>query len=212
MPVDTELYIAFVVAASALVLMPGPIVTLVIANSLKHGMRTGVLTSVGANTGTSILITAGGFGLTGMMAAAGDLFEWVRWAGVVYLIYLGVREWRTALKRTIEADGFLPADKKPNGVFWHGFVVALTNPKTIFFFVAFFPQFIDPSKPAGPQVALLSATFVVIALLLDGGYALLAGRLRGFLVGAKRVRIRHGITGTLLICTGIGMMFARRGS
>ena len=65
MPVDTELYIAFVVAASALVLMPGPIVTLVIANSLKHGMRTGVLTSVGANTGTSILITAGGFGLTG---------------------------------------------------------------------------------------------------------------------------------------------------
>ena len=73
MPVDLELYIAFVIAAAALVLMPGPIVTLVIANSLKHGMRTGVLTSVGANTGTLILITAGGFGLTGMLAAAGDL-------------------------------------------------------------------------------------------------------------------------------------------
>ncbi len=212
MPVDPELYAAFVIAAAALVLMPGPIVTLVIANSLKHGVRTGVLTSVGANTGTALLITAGGFGLTGMLAAAGGLFEWIRWAGVAYLIWLGVREWRTALKPAIESDGFLPADKKPKGVFWHGFLVAVTNPKTIFFFVAFFPQFIDPSRPSVPQVALLSVTFVIIALFLDGSYALMAGRLRGLLVGAKRVRIRHGITGTLLICTGIGMMFARRSS
>ena len=150
MPVDPELYAAFILATAVLILIPGPIVTLVIANSLKHGMRTGVLTVVGANTGTTVMLTAGALGLSTVLAVAADIFEWVRWAGVAYLVYLGVKEWRLVFKTDPEAVRQIAADTKPKGVFWHGFIVAITNPKTVFFFVAFFPQFIDPALAAGP--------------------------------------------------------------
>jgi homoserine/homoserine lactone efflux protein len=211
MLIDPELYLAYVIATTLLVLMPGPIVTLVIANSLKHGMRTGILTSVGANLGTGILITAGGLGLTTIMAFAAEIFDWVRWAGALYLIYLGLREWRTALKKPDpEAEAGMRADKKAKGVFFHGLLVAVTNPKTMFFFVAFFPQFINPEMAAAPQIAIMIVTFIVIAFFLDGSYAVLAGKARGWLVGAKRARLRHGITGTLLLGTGLGIALARR--
>ena len=208
MLIEPHLYATFVLASAALALLPGPIVTLVVANALAHGTRTGVETAFGSCIGNAILATASALGLVALLGLIGDIFDVLRWVGAAYLIWLGVKAWR-AEPETL--DDTRPMRKR-SAVMGQGILVAITNPKTIMFYVAFFPQFIDPSKPAGPQVALLSATFVVIALLLDGGYALLAGRLRGFLVGAKRVRIRHGITGTLLICTGIGMMFARRGS
>lgn len=210
MPIDIELYAAFVFATSLLILMPGPIVTLVIANSLKHGTRTGLTTVIGANSGSTILLTAGALGLSTVLAVAADVFEWIRWAGVAYLVYLGLREWRSAFKAQPDAPEGLPADKKPKGVFWHGFVIAITNPKTVFFFVAFFPQFIDPAQPYAPQIILLCTTFIVLAFLLDGFYAVVAGRARGWLAGAQKARLRHGITGTLLMGTGLGLALARR--
>lgn len=212
MPVDPELYAAFILATAVLILIPGPIVTLVIANSLKHGMRTGVLTVVGANTGTTVMLTAGALGLSTVLAVAADIFEWVRWAGVAYLVYLGVKEWRLVFKTDPEAVRQIAADTKPKGVFWHGFIVAITNPKTVFFFVAFFPQFIDPALAAGPQLAILCVTFMVLAFLLDGLYAVVAGRARAWLAGGAKARLRHGITGTLLLGTGLGLALARRGS
>lgn len=212
MPVDPELYAAFILATALLILMPGPIVTLVIANSLKHGAGTGIKTVIGANTGTTIMLTGGALGLTTVLAVAADVFEWIRWAGVAYLVWLGAREWREVFKKRPEAVEQLPPDQKPKGVFWHGFIVAITNPKTIFFFVAFFPQFIDPMRAAGPQVAILCGTFMVLAFLLDGMYALIAGRARAWLSGGQKARLRHGITGTLLLGTGLGLALARRGS
>ena len=210
MPIEPELYAAFVFATALLILMPGPIVTLVIANALKHGTATGIRTVIGANSGSIVLITAGALGLSTILAVAADIFEWIRWAGVAYLVYLGLREWRSALTAKPDASEMLPPDAKPKGVFWHGFVIAITNPKTVFFFVAFFPQFIDPAQPYGPQITLLCVTFMVLAFLLDGFYAVIAGRARGRLVGAGKARLRHGITGTLLIGTGIGLALARR--
>lgn len=212
MPVDPELYAAFVLATALLILMPGPIVTLVIANSLKHGTRTGVATVIGANSGTTVLITAGALGLSTVLAVAADIFEWIRWAGVAYLVYLGAREWRVVFQKHPEGDTVLPPDEKPRGVFWHGFIVAITNPKTVFFFVAFFPQFIDPARAYAPQITQLCVTFMVLAFLLDGFYAVVAGRARGWLVGAGKAKLRHGITGTLLLGTGLGLALARRGA
>ncbi|MBO6949737.1 MAG: LysE family translocator [Rhodospirillales bacterium] len=210
MPIDLELYAAFILATAVLILIPGPIVTLVIANSLKHGVRTGVLTVVGANTGTTVMLTAGALGLSTVLAVAADIFEWVRWAGVAYLVYLGIKEWRHAFKADPDAVQQIAADQKPKGVFWHGFIVAITNPKTVFFFVAFFPQFIDPDLAAGPQLAILCVTFMVLAFLLDGMYAVVAGRARAWLAGGAKARLRHGITGTLLLGTGLGLALARR--
>jgi threonine/homoserine/homoserine lactone efflux protein len=210
MPIDIELYAAFIFATSLLILMPGPIVTLVIANSLKHGTRTGITTVIGANSGSTILLTGGALGLSTVLAVAADVFEWIRWAGVLYLVYLGLREWRSALAANPDAPESLAADEKPKGVFWHGFVIAITNPKTVFFFVAFFPQFIDPARPYAPQIITLCVTFMLLAFLLDGFYAVIAGRARGWLAGQRKARLRHGITGTLLLGTGLGLALARR--
>lgn len=211
MPIDIDLYLAFILATTVLILIPGPIVTLVIANALKHGTRTGIKTVIGANSGTTIMLTAGALGLSTVLAVAADIFEWIRWAGVAYLVYLGLREWRQVFAAQADPVTQIAADQKPKGVFWHGFIVAITNPKTVFFFVAFFPQFIDPLKPAGPQLAILCTTFMVLAFLLDGMYAVIAGRARAWLAGGAKARLRHGITGTLLLGIGLGLALARRG-
>ena len=101
-------------------------------------------------------------------------------------------------------------DRGPRALFWRGFLVALTNPKTWFFYAAFFPQFVDAAHAPGPQLALLCATFLVLATLLDGGYALLAGRLRGLFRDRRRARLRNRLTGSLLIGAGLGLALARR--
>lgn len=205
---NSELFIGYLFATTVLILMPGPIVTLVVANSLSHGARTGLRTVAGASSGNALLVAAGALGLTTLLAVASDIFVWVRWVGVAYLVWLGLNEWRRAYRAgKVET---MPPDRDPKGVFWHGILVAITNPKTILFYAAFFPQFLDPSLAAGPQLLAMSIAFVVIATSLDSMYALMAGRLRRRLMDPRRARIRHGITGTLLIGTGIGLALARR--
>lgn len=205
---NIELFAAFAAATAALILLPGPIVTLVIANSLTHGARTGLATVVGASAGTAVLFAVGAIGLTAMMAFLSDIFVWVRWAGVAYLAFLGLRHWRLVF-RAVRAEEIATAPAA-KGVFWQGALIGLTNPKTVLFYVAFFPQFLDPGLPVGPQLAIMSVAFLIIGLLFDGSYALLAGRIRPWLVGVKRTRIRNGITGTLLIGTSIGLALTRR--
>lgn len=208
MPIEPELYAAFVLATVALILLPGPIVTLVIANSLAYGTRTGVMTSLGASFGNLILAAAGAAGLVAALSYLGDVFEVIRWAGAAYLIWLGIKAWR---EEPHTLDDTKPM-RKSSTVFAQGIVVALTNPKTIIFYAAFFPQFINPVAPAAPQLALLAVTFVVLATILDTGYALLAGRLRVYMADVKRAKIKNRLTGALLIGTGIGMVVARRGA
>lgn len=205
--IDPTLFAAFVVAATILILMPGPIVTLVVANALSFGPRTGLATVAGANLGNAALAAAGALGLTTVLALAAPVFEGVRWAGAAYLVWLGLTSWRDAL-RSAEATANARPDALRRGVFWHGLVVAVTNPKTILFYAAFFPQFVNPALPASPQIWAMSVTLLAIAVASDSLYALLAGKLRPWLAG--RARVRHGITGTLLIGTGIGLALVRR--
>lgn len=205
---ETDLYIAFVLATTLLILMPGPIVTLTIANSLAHGTRAGLLTVSGTTLATAMLLLIGGFGMASALALLAEWFDWLRWLGAGYLIWLGVQQWRT------EAHGLddqQPIAKSPKKLFWQGFLVSITNPKTILFYAAFFPQFMDPIQPAGAQLLVLSLTFLVIATVLDFGYALLAGRLRPWLAGGRRGVIRNRLTGGLLIGVGVGLALARKG-
>ena len=205
---NPDLFLAYVAAVTLLLLMPGPIVTLVIANSLGHGARTGLLTAVSAGLGNALLVAGGALGLTALLALASDVFEWVRWAGVAYLVWLGLREWQRVF-RPLADGGTLPPPKRRH-IFAQGILVAITNPKTILFYAAFFPQFLDTALPAGPQLLIMSVTLVVLGICLDSMYAVLAGRLRGWLTNPRRIRMRHGITGTLLMGTGIGLALARR--
>ncbi len=205
---NIELWIAFCLATAVLILIPGPIVTLVVAQSLRHGTRTGLATVGGTIIGTSILVTAGALGLSTMLAVLSDLFDVIRWTGAAYLIWLGVRQWQA---KAVTLDELDAGAKRPVGkVFLQGVLIAVTNPKTMLFYIAFFPQFIDLAMPLAPQLTIMTISFIVIAAVLDGAYALLAGRLREMFKSERAALIRSRITGTLLIVTGIGLALTRR--
>ncbi len=205
--IDPELYFGFVLATVALILMPGPIVTLTIANSLAYGTRHGLRTVMGTSIATGVLLLVGGLGMASAFALLAEWFEVLRWAGAAYLIWLGINQWRAKAVR-LDDPGVHHGPKK--SLFIQGFLVSITNPKTIFFFAAFFPQFMDPTTAAGPQLAVLSVTFLVIATTLDCGYVFLSGRLRPMLSSERRGRIRNRISGGFLIGTGLALAFARK--
>ena len=148
-----ELYLAFCLATAVLVLMPGPIVTLVIAQTLRYGTAIGLSTVAGSAAGNALLVTVGALGLSTIFILLADLFEIIRWVGAIYLIWLGIREWRSigVKLNAAEAGG----RQAKSSVFWQAIVVAITNPKTILFYAAFFPQFIEIEKPFGRQLSIM---------------------------------------------------------
>src|SRR5215831_17018116 len=197
---NLHLFLAYCLAVAILVLMPGPIVTLIVANSLSHGSRSGLATVAGASIGNAILLGATAVGLVAFFALLSEIFEVVRWVGALYLIWLGVKVWRASGG---EGLAILPAAKQSSrAAFLQGFLIAITNPKAIVFYVAFLPQFIDSHLPAGPQLFMMIGAMIIMALFSDSAYALLAGRARGWFTTSARRRLQSGITGTLLI--GIG--------
>lgn len=202
-----ELYLAFVLAASVLILIPGPNVTLIVANSLTYGARIAFTTIAGTTMAQIVQLSLTVAGMTTAMSAMAGWFDWLRWLGVAYLLWLGIRMWRSSPERMVDAA--LPRERAGR-LFWQGFLVSLTNPKTLLFYAAFLPQFVDPAVAPMPQFALLSATLLVVSLTFDSSYCLLAGRIRPWLRGAAVARLRNKVTGTLLIASGVGLALARR--
>lgn len=207
---NPHLFAAYCLAVAILLLIPGPVVTLVVANSLSHGRRSGFATVVGASAGNAILLGATAVGLVAFFALLSEIFEIVRWVGAGYLIWLGIKAWRVhgAHEGAIEPT----AAKSSRAVFLQGFLIALTNPKAILFYIAFLPQFVDSRLPAGPQLLAMIGTMIVMGFLSDSGYALLAARARGWFTVPRRRRLQSRIAGTLLIGVGCGLLVARRGS
>jgi homoserine/homoserine lactone efflux protein len=205
MPFD--LYLAFVLASAVLILIPGPNVTLLVANSLAYGARRALATLAGTSSAIALQLLITVLGMTSLMLVLATWFEWLRWAGVLYLVYLGVQQWRAA---PVALEDMGPQGVASRALFWRGFLVSATNPKTLLFYAAFFPQFVDPASPLLPQLLLMSTTFLGLATVLDGGYALLAGRLRLLFRGRRRARLRNRLTGSLLIGAGLGLALARR--
>jgi threonine/homoserine/homoserine lactone efflux protein len=138
-----QVYFAFVAACIALALLPGPVVTLVIANGLRHGTRAALTNILGVQVGLSIVIGIVAIGLTSLMATMGYWFDWVRFAGAAYLIWLGIKLIRAPVAG-VKADA--PPPPPRGGFFLQGFVVLLSNPKVLVFFGAFIPQFLDMSR------------------------------------------------------------------
>lgn len=204
--IDLNSWLAFVAASALLALIPGPIVTLLIANSLSQGSRAGIINMLGTFCGSALLLAIGGLGVAWIMTALSHWFDIVRGAGAIYLIYLGTRMWFARPETLANQHAARPG----HSLFWQGLVVAVTNPKTILFYAAFFPQFIDPDLSATGQLLVLSVTFLTVASSIDLIYVLLAGRLRPWLTGARRGRIRNKITGALLAGTGVALALTRR--
>jgi homoserine/homoserine lactone efflux protein len=207
---NLHLFLAYCVAVAILLLLPGPVVTLVVANSLSHGSRSGLATVVGASIGNAILLGASAIGLIAFFALMSEIFEVIRWVGALYLIWLGIKAWRG---HGGDRAGAVPAAKRGSrAVFLQGFLIAITNPKAIVFYIAFLPQFVDSRLPAGPQLMVMIGTMIVMAFLSDSAYALLAGRARGWFTAPGRRRLQGRVSGALLAGLGCGLLLARRGS
>jgi threonine/homoserine/homoserine lactone efflux protein len=199
-----QLYLPFVAACFALALLPGPVVTLVIANGLRHGTRAALTNIAGVQAGLAIVIGIVAVGLTSMMATMGYWFDWVRFAGAAYLVWLGIKLIR-APAESVKADAPPPPR---GGFFLQGFLVLLSNPKVLVFFGAFIPQFMDLSKDHVSQVALLGATFMITGAITDSIYALLAGRARLFF-STGRTRLLSRVSGAFMIGGGVWLALVR---
>ena len=205
MQMHLDLYLGFVIASTVLILIPGPNVSLIVANSIAHGTRYGLLTVAGTSSAIVVQLALTVLGLTATLGTLAGWFEWIRWIGVGYLLYLGIRQWAAA---PVDLTHTRPQPRSFRAITLRGFLISLTNPKTLLFYGAFFPQFLAPDASVGPQVALLSLTFFAIAAGLDCGWALLAGRVRGVL--AVRGRLRNRLAGGFLIGAGTGLALAHR--
>jgi homoserine/homoserine lactone efflux protein len=198
-----QLFTAFLLITLVLILIPGPIVTLVIATSASKGLRAGLVTVAGTSTGNAVLLAAIALGLSWILSNALTWFEMLRWLGAAYLIWLGIQAWRGAA-------GGAPLPPSDRVYFWRGFLVALSNPKTIAFFTAFLPQFVDPSLPVARQLALLCAVSVLLATLSDAGWAILAGLGRIWFMQPARAKLLGRLSGLTLIGGGIWLSLSRR--
>ena len=201
---NPTLFTAFLLITAVLIVAPGPIVTLVISTGATQGIRAALTTVAGTSVGNVVLLAAIAVGLDWVAAHAGVLFEALRWTGAAYLVWLGVQAWRHA--------GQASDDLKDSGRrrFLRGLVVALTNPKTIVFFTAFLPQFVDPTLPAAPQLAAMCAASALMAAVTDSAWGVAAGLGRAWLMKPARAKLLRRISGGVLIGGGIWLSLARR--
>jgi len=200
-----ELYAAYLVACLVVIIVPGPTVTLILANSLRHGARAGLGNVLGTQIGLAIMIGIVGIGLTSLIEAMGHWFDWLRLVGAAYLVWLG---WKMIRSSAEGLDGAAPP--LPRGGFvMQGAIVALSNPKTLLFFGAFFPQFIDPAHDQGLQIAIMGVTAMLFAAISDSAYALASGR-AGRMLSAQRVRTLSRLSGGFLIGGGVWLALSRR--
>ncbi|WP_375258885.1 LysE family translocator [Citreimonas sp.] len=172
-----ETWIGFVAASAVLLAIPGPTVLLVISYALSGGRKVALITAVGVATGDFIAMSASLAGLGALVAASATAFTALKWAGAAYLLWLGIRMIRGAnAMGAQETETVQPVPAR--GMFRHAATVTALNPKSIAFFIAFVPQFVDPTRALAPQFALLVTTFVTLAALNVLAYALAADRLR----------------------------------
>jgi threonine/homoserine/homoserine lactone efflux protein len=203
---NAELFTAFVLITIVLIITPGPIVTLVIATGATQGVRAALVTVAGTTAGNAILVAAIAFGLSWVLKNASVLFEVLRWGGAAYLLWLGIQTWRHAGTSGAAAS----PGRRVN--FARGLVVALSNPKTIAFFTAFLPQFIDPALPVERQLAAMCAVSVLLAAANDSAWAIATGFSRAWFMKPARARLLGRLSGTALIGGGIWLSLARRPS
>lgn len=198
-----EQIIALTMATAVLAAIPGPNVAFIVANSLQHGFRFGAVAVLGTTLGIAAQLTLVVLGLAAVLATAAELMLWIKWLGVAYLFYLGVRALLMVPERLDRTE---PSGDAVAAAFWRGMGLALVNPKTLMFNAAFLPQFVPPgSAPAG--LAPFALVYLGVLLCADLTWAAFASRAREFL--KKFAAVRHKISGGFLIGAGAALALAR---
>jgi threonine/homoserine/homoserine lactone efflux protein len=194
-----EAWAAFAAASTTLLVIPGPTVLLVVSYALGQGWRTALPMAVGVALGDFTAMTLSMLGLGALLATSATLFTVLKWVGAAYLVYLGIRLWR--------AGGTLDAAPRTDAVsaarmLGHAWLVTALNPKSITFFVAFLPAFLDPKADFLTQMVVFETTFLVLAFANAFGYALVAARARGFVANPRAIGVVNKVGGGLLIGAG----------
>jgi threonine/homoserine/homoserine lactone efflux protein len=200
MPIET--WIAFVAASAIMLAIPGPTILLVVSYALGHGRRSAFATVTGVAFGDFTAMTASLAGLGALLAASASLFTILKMIGAAYLVFLGIKLWRAPVVTGPMGDNDNLPEEKPLKILLHAYVVTALNPKSIIFFIAFVPQFLDPSRPFVEQTLILEATFLSLAAINALAYAFLADMARGFIRKASVQRTVNRTGGTLLIAAG----------
>ncbi|TCK28613.1 threonine/homoserine/homoserine lactone efflux protein [Ancylobacter aquaticus] len=198
-----ETWLAFVAASAVLLVIPGPTILLVVSYALGQGRKVAFPVALGVALGDFTAMTLSMLGLGALLATSATLFTALKWIGAAYLIWLGIKLWRAGGQASF-------GEARPAGsavsMVAHAWVVTALNPKSITFFVAFLPQFLDPGRDFLTQLAIFEATFLFLAAANAFGYALLAGRLRGTVQNTRRVAIINRVGGSLLIAAGVATL------
>jgi threonine/homoserine/homoserine lactone efflux protein len=205
---ELHVYFAFVVATTIMIALPGPSVLLTVAHSVSFGWQRGISTVAGETMGIAVQLTVAAIGLTSLLNVVAGAFEWLRWAGAAYLVYLGIKQWRSA-SEPLELDTSSVSKKN---LFVQGLVITIFNPKSLIFIAAFLPQFIDTARPLGLQFAFIVPTFLVITFTVTSIWALVAGNVSGFLRSKRVFQSVSRTAGGLMIIAGMGLAMARRGN
>ena len=204
--VDPSILVPYLTACLLLAVVPGPTVTVIVANSLARGTGAGLAIIAGTQAGFLLMTLVVALGMQAMVAFMGAAFDWLKLIGAAYLIWLGYK--------MLHSDGQLgvaatDSRKSTVRIALDGFLVLISNPKVLIFLGAFLPQFVDVTQPAFPQIMILGLLFMLVAGSTDAIYAVVAGRARGAL-DAARVRLVSRVSGVLLMLGGVWLAMQKR--
>ena len=193
--------VALIIATSVLVAIPGPNVALIAANSLRYGLRMGFVTVAGTTAGMAVQLLLVVAGMVTLLQVAADALAWIKWAGVAYLVWLGIRTWR---EPAADLDRIEPAP----ALFWRGLLLAALNPKTLLFNAAFIPQFVGQNSADAAQTGLVALVFLSVIFAGDLLWAAFASSARRYL--RRYSNWCNRLTGAFLTAAGIGLALSRR--
>ncbi|MBF0377679.1 MAG: LysE family transporter [Desulfamplus sp.] len=205
---ELHVYLAFVIATTIMIALPGPSVFLTVSHSISFGWQRALSTVSGATMGIAVQLLVAAIGMTSLLNVVSEAFEWLRWIGAAYLIYLGIRQWQSASK-PLEIES---SSVSMTNLFVQGVVITIPNPKSLIFIAAFLPQFIDAGHPLALQFAFIIPTFLVITFIATSVWAFVAGSVSGFIKSQRVFQSVLRIAGGLMVLAGAGLAFARRGN
>lgn len=203
-----ELYLAYLLATTIVLVVPGPTIMLVVGYALAEGRRGALAIVAGVGLGDLLAATVSLAGLGALLATSATLFTVLKWVGAGYLVWLGIKLWRCEPRLAAPGGEGVRRSDLEKGV--HAFVVTALNPKGIAFFIAFLPQFVNKTAPLVPQLILLGATFVALGVLNAALYALLAGSVRERIQRPATLRLINRTGGSVLIGAGLLTAALRR--
>jgi threonine/homoserine/homoserine lactone efflux protein len=208
---DPSTLLLFAAAALALIVVPGPAVLYIVAQSIDRGRAAGLVSALGVAAGGLVHVTAAAIGLSSLLVSSATAFAVVKYAGAAYLIGLGLH---TLFVRRETPIAAAPQERRLRRIFWQGAVVNVLNPKTALFFFAFLPQFVDPDKgSAALQIGVLGLLFVVLAVVSDSIWALAAGTASERLRRSRRfLALRRYVSGAVFVGLGTLTATARKSS